>query len=227
MDRLHSERPVNSVDLYSKMRYNIAIREQQSNAAGLRRGVLYGKFDMRRTKTINLVLCGLFAALTGGLAQITIPIGPVPISLATFSVFMSGALLGAKFGALSQGVYVLSGAAGLPVFAGFKGGPGALVGPTGGYIAGYILTAWLVGLITDKFGNRVYVLALAMLAGFAAYMVTGTGWYMLVTGNGLREALMVCVVPFLPGDFLKMTGAVILSHRLRPVLQKRVNSVGS
>ncbi len=180
---------------------------------------------MKRSKTANLVLCALFTALTAVLAQITIPIGPVPISLSTFSVFISGALLGAKSGAVSQAVYVLLGAAGVPVFAMFRGGLGTLAGPTGGYIAGYVLTAWLVGLIIEKLGNRLYGFALAMLTGFAAYMITGTGWFMLVTGNGLKEALMICVVPFLPGDFLKMTAAGMISYRLRPILQNRIHSI--
>ncbi len=177
---------------------------------------------MKKAKTIHLVLCALFAALTAVLAQIAIPIGPVPISLATFSVFMTGALLGAKSGAVSQAVYVLLGAMGVPVFAGFKGGLGVLFGPTGGYIAGYILAAWLVGFVAEKFGNKLWGLLSAMLAGFFACMITGTGWFMLITQNGLAKALMICVVPFLPGDALKMILAASLAYRLRPLLRNKM-----
>ncbi len=179
--------------------------------------------NMKKAKIIHIVLCALFAALTAVLAQITIPIGPVPISLATFSVFMTGALLGAKSGAVSQAVYVLLGAMGVPVFAGFKGGLGTLVGPTGGYIAGYILAAWLVGFLAEKFGNELWALLLAMLAGFFAYMISGTGWFMFTTRNGLAEALMICVVPFLPGDAIKMILAATLAYRLRPFLRNKMD----
>ena len=177
---------------------------------------------MKKMTTIECTTCALFAALTAVLSQIAVPIGPVPINLATFSVFLAGALLGAKLGAVSQAVYVLLGAVGVPVFSMFRGGPGILFGPTGGYIAGYVLAAWLVGLITERYGNKAAVLALAMLAGFFSYMTTGTCWYMFVTKSGLAEALMVCVVPFLPGDALKMVLAAVLARGLKPVLQRKL-----
>ncbi len=180
------------------------------------------RINMKKAKTIHLVLCAFFAALTAVSAQIAIPIGPVPISLATFSVFMTGALLGGRLGAVSQAAYVLLGAAGVPVFAGFKGGLGALFGPTGGYIAGYILAAWLIGSLAERSGNKPWGLLSAMLAGFFAYMIPGTGWFMFITQNGLAEALMICVVPFLPGDALKMILAAALACRLRPFLRNEM-----
>lgn len=176
---------------------------------------------MKKMKTNELSICALFAALTAVLSQVAVPIGPVPINLATFSVFCAGAVLGAKLGAVSQAVYVLAGAVGVPVFSMFRGGPGVLFGATGGYIAGYVLAAWIVGLITERCGNRVYILASAMLAGFLAYMTTGTCWFMFVTKSGLPQALAACVIPFLPGDALKMILAAVLVRRLRPVLQLR------
>ena len=172
-------------------------------------------------KIKNLLLCSLFAAVTAVLAQIVIPIGPVPISLATFSVFCAGALLGSRRGAISQAIYVLLGAVGVPVFAMFKGGFAILVGPTGGYIFGYILAAWVVGLIAERAGNGFFPLALACVAGFFAYMIPGTCWYMFVMGAGPLEALLACVVPFLPGDALKIALAVVLTSRLRPVIERR------
>ncbi len=171
-----------------------------------------------KMQTIELSACALFAALTAVLSQVAIPIGPVPVNLATFSVFLAGALLGAKLGAVSQAVYVLLGAVGVPVFAMFKSGMGVLLGPTGGYLAGYILAAWLVGFLSRRYGNKIYVLAIAVFAGFLAYMTTGTCWYMISMKAGLIEALMACVVPFLFGDALKMVFAVAIAYRLRPVL---------
>ena len=104
---------------------------------------------MKKVNTLNLVFCALFAALTAVLSQFAIPIGPVPINLATMSLFIAGAVLGSKLGGLSQLVYVLLGAAGLPVFSEFSGGLQIIAGPTGGYIIGYIATAWIVGFITE------------------------------------------------------------------------------
>lgn len=174
---------------------------------------------MKNTRTFRLVLCAFFTALTAVAAQIAIPIGPVPISLCTCAVFLSGALLGPKLGAVSQAVYVLLGAVGVPVFAMLKGGLSVLSGPTGGYIAGYILAAWLVGFLTQRRKPSFSIFLLAMLAGFFAYMIPGTCWYMFVTHSGLVSAFMVCVAPFLLGDALKMLLAAALAYRLKPLLQ--------
>lgn len=111
---------------------------------------------------------------------------------------------------------------GVPVFSGFKGGFGVLIGPTGGYIAGYILAAWLVGYIAKRYGNKIYILILAMLAGYFAYTTAGTCWYMFSTKTGFIEALMVCVVPFILGDALKIVLAAILAYQLRPILKNHL-----
>ena len=107
---------------------------------------------MKSITTKKIALCGLFAALTAVCAQISIPIGPVPINMAHLSVFMAAGILGSKYGALSQVVYLCLGAMGLPVFSGFMGGLGRLTGPTGGYIVGYVVTAFDVGFLFEKFG---------------------------------------------------------------------------
>lgn len=176
---------------------------------------------MQRTKTYKMVMCALFAALTAVLSQIAIPIGPVPINLATFAVFCAGALLGSKLGALSLAVFAALGAVGVPVFAMFRGGPGALVGPTGGYIVGYIPAAFVTGLILEKWGNKnkIYLYPVAMLGGMLTYFMLGTVWFMFSTNTGLWNSLMICVIPFLPGDFIKIAAATIISKRLCPILQ--------
>jgi biotin transport system substrate-specific component len=173
-------------------------------------------------KAYRLCVCALFTALTAVLSQVAIPIGPVPINLASFSVFCAGAVLGPKLGALSQAAYVLLGIVGVPVFSLFRGGPGMLLGPTGGYIAGYVLAAWLIGLLAERRENKALQLALAMLPGFAAYMLTGAIWYLISTNSGLWDALLVCVLPFLLGDFVKIILAALLSRRLRPFLQNKL-----
>lgn len=109
------------------------------------------------SKTTYMALCGLFAALMAVCSFICIPLGftPVPVNLATLGVFLTGGLLGRKYGTISMTVYVLLGAVGLPIFSEFRGGLSVLVGPTGGYIIGYIAGAFLVGLLTDMMlGSR-------------------------------------------------------------------------
>lgn len=175
---------------------------------------------MVRKRTFQLVLFALFAALTAILSQISVPIGPVPINLATFSVFLAGGILGASGGAVSMAVYVLLGAVGVPVFAGFSSGVGTIAGPTGGYIIGYIAAAWLVGLLAEKFGGKTVPLAFSMVAGLAVCYFLGTAWFMLELGKTLWAALTVCVFPFLIGDALKIAAAAVLVPRLVKIIHQ-------
>ena len=167
-----------------------------------------------KIQTRNLVLCALFAALTAVFSQIAIPIEPVPINLATLSVFLAGGLLGAKYGALSQVVYVLLGAVGAPVFQGFRGGIQALAGPTGGYIIGYIFAALVTGLLLQKLGRSFLSAILSCAAGLAVCYALGTAWYVFQAQAELLPALGLCVVPFLPGDAVKILAAALLTPRV-------------
>lgn len=171
-------------------------------------------------KTKKLILCALFAALTAVCSMISIPLPftPVPINLATLSVFLAGGLLGSRDGAISQGVYVVLGAVGLPVFHSFTGGFGILTGPTGGYIIGYVAAAWLTGLLTEKLGHRFIKNVFSMIAGLAACYTLGTFWFMYITSTGLAAALMMCVVPFLIGDAVKILAGSILVKKLHKLV---------
>ena len=168
----------------------------------------------------KMVFCALFAALIMVFAQIQVPLpGLVPISLATFGVMMAGLLLGWKLGLLAVAVYALLGAVGVPVFAGFKGGMAALTGPTGGYIIGYLPYAVLTGLPVKKaqesFWGRLGLLALGTLACYTL----GTAWFMRATGRTLGESMGLCVLPFLPGDAVKMGLSSFLAPRLRKAIK--------
>lgn len=172
-------------------------------------------------KTVQLSFCALFAALTAVCSQIAIPLAPVPVNLAMLSVFVAGGVLGPKYGPLSQLVYVLLGAAGVPVFSSLSGGVGVLVGPTGGYIVGYIAAAWLTGFLVERFHGQARWIIAAMIAGLVLCYLLGTAWFMFVTKTGLAQSLMLCVVPFLVGDALKIAVGTVLVSRLRVVLSKR------
>ena len=168
----------------------------------------------RRTATRSLVLCALMAALTAICSQIQIPLPMVPINLALFAVHLSGALLGWKYGALSMVVYALLGVIGVPVFAGFGSGPAVLFGKTGGYAIGYILAALLTALLTKALGRKFWSLCVAMVVGCAACYVLGTIWFMILTGADLVSALGWCVLPYLPGDAVKIVLAAVLTMQL-------------
>lgn len=166
-------------------------------------------------KTKVLTTSAMFVALTAICSQIQIPLPMVPINLALFAVYLAGTILGPKYGTLSILTYILLGGIGAPVFAGFSGGFGKIVGPTGGYIIGYILVALIVGLITMKFGYSWWKLSLAMILGLFACYFVGTAWFMYITGNSLAVSMTYCVIPFLPGDAIKIILATALTMRLR------------
>jgi len=172
---------------------------------------------MRKTKIQILTRCALFAALTAVFSQIALPIGPVPVNLATLAVFCAGALLGPTHGALSMAIWALLGVFGLPVFSLFRSGLSALAGPTGGYIVGYMPAAYVTGLLTRRVDNdrRALLYPLCMFAGMLTYFAPGLVWFMYSTGTGLRSALLICVFPFLPGDLIKIALATLLAIRLR------------
>ena len=162
----------------------------------------------RRNMTRSLVLTALMAALTAICSQIQIPLPMIPINLALFAVHLSGALLGWKYGALSMVVYALLGVIGAPVFAGFGSGPAVLFGKTGGYILGYILCALIVGALSRKFAFSFKNVCYAF----------GTIWFMVLTGMNLATSMSYCVIPFLPGDAVKILLAAFLALRLRKPL---------
>ena len=112
--------------------------------------------------------------------------------------------------------FSIAGAVGLPVFSSFSGGMGILFGPTGGYIVGYVAAAWLVGLLSARCHGKAYWFALSMAGGLALCYLLGTAWYMVVAHTGL----VLCVVPFLPGDAAKIAVAALLVPVLRKTLSK-------
>ena len=169
-----------------------------------------------------MILCAFFAALTVAGAMITIPLpfSPVPINLALFSVFCAGILLGPKMGSLSIIVYVCLGLIGLPVFANFTGGPGVLIGPTGGYIVGYVAAAFLAGLLSKGSNCSVPRMIGALVVGLAACYTLGTLWFVFITKTGLISALFLCVIPFLAGDAIKILATILIAKKLRPLLAR-------
>jgi len=166
-----------------------------------------------------MILCALFAALTGvgGLIAIPLPFTPVPITLQTFFTFLAGAILGKYLGALSQLIYLLLGVVGLPVFAKGSSGIGVLLGPTGGYLIGFIPAAFLVGYLLERREKPSFgLIFLAMVVGVVAIYLPGVGWLMWVARMNLVKALLLGVLPFMPGDAVKIVvGALIMKRATR------------
>lgn len=187
-------------------------------------------FSMKHIQIRELSLAAMGVALIAVCSWISVPsLLPtmVPFTLQTFAVCLVTALFGLKLGLWTVGCYILLGAVGVPVFAGFKAGVGALLGTTGGYIVGFLFTALAVGLAVDRLGRRVPVLLSAMALGILLCYAFGTAWFVLVYSRssgaiGAATALAWCVLPYLIPDAVKIVLAVFLTGRLYPLLQRRV-----
>ncbi len=162
----------------------------------------------RATLRQDALLILFFSALTGLAAQaaVWLPFSPVPITGQTLAVLLAGALLGSRRGALSQLTYLVEGALGLPVFAGGAGGVAWMLGPTGGYLAGFVAAAFAVGWLAERgWDRRVPTAAAAMLVGSLAIYLLGLLWLALLTGLPLDRVLDLGLYRFLPGDAVKIT----------------------
>ena len=179
----------------------------------------------RRTKgfqAIDLAYVAVCAALMAVCSWISIP-ATVPFTLQTFAVFCSLGLLGGRRGTAAILVYLLLGALGVPVFAGFSGGIGILFGTTGGYLLGFILMGLVYWLGERLSMDSRNIRIISMILGLLLCYAFGTAWFMFVyarqTGAiALGTALAWCVVPFLLPDLVKMALALLLSGRLRKAL---------
>ncbi len=171
---------------------------------------------MKGFRTRDIALVGLFAALIVICAWISIPLGPVPVTLQTFAVFLAAALLGSRRGTLAVGVYILLGVVGLPVFSGFK----SLNPLTFGYVLGFLPLGLLTAASEKLFRGRKLALPLGMAAGLLTCYLIGTVWFWYVmhfrgTEYGFGKILSLCVIPFIVPDLIKLGLACFLAERLR------------
>ena len=172
-----------------------------------------------RITTKELVFTALMAVIIAVCSCISIPT-TVPFTLQTFGVFMAVGLLGGKKGSLAILVYILLGAVGVPVFAGFSGGIGILFGTTGGYIVGFLRSGLVYWAITAAFGEKLPIMITAMVLGLIVCYAFGTAWFMIVYAKnveaiGLATALGWCVFPFIIPDCIKIALAIVLTKQLK------------
>ena len=178
----------------------------------------------KRISVYDLVMVALFAALITVCAWITIP-GAVPFTLQTMGVFLAVGLLGGKRGTAAVLVYILLGAVGMPVFSGFSGGVGRLLGTTGGYIIGFLVAALAMWAMEAIFGKAKWVLPVSMLLGLLLCYAFGTAWFLVLYTQtkgaiSVASVLSMCVVPFIIPDLLKIALALLLTSRLKRFLRQ-------
>lgn len=182
-----------------------------------------------RSRTHHLAACAVMTAMLCVLAPYAIPIGLVPVTLATLVIYLTVELLGWKWGTASVCAYLLIGLAGVPVFSGFVGGAGRLLGPTGGYMVGYIPLALIAGWVSlatqglMERGKTVPAIAIryaGMVLGTAVLYAFGTAWYCFQGGRTLGAAVAACVTPFIPFDLVKMALALAVGVPVRRRLEQ-------
>lgn len=174
----------------------------------------------QKTTLFTMTRCALMAALMCALCPVSIPIGPIPISLSILVIMLTVYILGTRDALISYTVYLLLGAVGMPVFSGFQGGLAKLAGPTGGYLIGFLPMILISGIVIWKSKENLWLSMLGMAAGIAVDYALGTAWFVFQTQSTVAHALDVCVYPFIPFDLGKMVVAAVFGKMIHSVLLK-------
>ena len=169
-----------------------------------------------------MAYASLMAALTAVGAYVHIPLGPVPIVLQNLFVLLAGLILGSRWGVVSMGIYLLVGAIGIPVFAGAKGGIAHFIGPTGGYLFGFLLASYVTGYISEHSKHHLSAEILAVTLGSLAIYALGVPWLKIAAGLTWGKALSLGMLPFVIGDTVKAAAAVVLARTLRPLVARQL-----
>lgn len=177
----------------------------------------------RSKKTRDMAYIALFAVLMAVCSWISVPTA-VPFTMQTFAVFLAFCLLGGRRAALAILVYLLMGAAGLPVFSNFTGGLGSLLNMTGGYLVGFLIATLIMWAMETVLGRKTLARVISMIIGLIACYAFGTAWFMVVYARttaaiGIGAALIMCVIPYIIPDLVKLSLAVLLSKRLSPLIK--------
>ena len=178
----------------------------------------------KKFRTLDLVYVGIFAAIIAVCSWISIPM-TIPVTLQTMAVCITAGLLGTKRGTMTVFIYIMIGLIGVPVFSNFSSGVGQLMGPTGGYLIGFIFTSLTIGTFTKLLGNKVWVYAASMVLGIAVLYAFGTAWFVIVYNRGnadavtVSSALAMCVVPFIIPDLIKIALATFFCTTLKKYMK--------
>ncbi len=167
-------------------------------------------------KTKDIVFCGIATALLCVLCPIAIPVAVVPLTLATLIIYLIASISDWYISLISVCLYILIGCMGLPVFSGFAGGIAQLAGPTGGFIVGYIPLTLTVSLLRK---NRLYQI-IGLTVGTVLLYISGIIGFIISTESGFYDIFTVCILPFLPGDIIKVILTILITPKLNPVIKK-------
>lgn len=176
--------------------------------------------------TAQMTVTALMTAITCilGPMALPIPVSPVPISLTNLVIYFMVYVLGMKLSTISFIVYLLLGTVGLPVFSGFSGGLAKLAGPTGGYLIGFIFLTLIAGFAVEKFPGKIYIHAIGMVIGTAVCYIFGTLWLSSQLGRTFVEGLGIGVIPYLPGDTIKIILALVLGPQIKKAVSPMMNN---
>ncbi|MCD8019827.1 MAG: biotin transporter BioY [Clostridiales bacterium] len=182
------------------------------------------KTTKRAFTTYEMTMVAIMTAIMCILSpfSIPIPISPVPLSLATFVVYMTACLLGWKLATISCALYLIIGLIGMPVFSSFGSGLGKLLGPTGGYLIAYLIVSVICGLAFEKYSNKFVLFFWLVVATIILY-IFGTAWLCFQANLTFIAGLRAGVIPYIPGDLAK----IILTIIIGPTLKKRLSTVGN
>lgn len=174
-------------------------------------------------KTRDYTQCAMFAAVIAICAQISIrvPVNPVPFTMQVFACVLAGTMLGARKAFVSLVIYVLIGALGVPVFAGFVGGIGIILGPTGGFILGFPIIGLLTGYAVDKYKNVKTIFVIILIANLIDYLF-GTMQFMLVMETGFKQGILTCILPFIIPDIIQIFMAIGIGLKVRKVIKVNI-----
>lgn len=178
---------------------------------------------MENTKKSNIQILSLIAVMSAVMCiigPIVIPIGVVPISLTNFVIYLTVIMLGCKKGTISYLIYMLIGLVGAPVFSGFSGGVGKLLGPTGGYLIGFIFIGLIAGFFADRFKGNIYMYFIGITLSNIVNYIFGSVWLAYQANLSIKAALMTGVVPFIVPDLVKAVIAILIGMIIKKQLVK-------
>lgn len=175
----------------------------------------------------QLTLIGVMTAVTCILGPLSIPLpfSPVPISFTNFVLYLSVIILGMRNSTISFLIYLLIGLTGLPVFSGFSGGFGKFAGPTGGYLIGFIFLTIISGFFADHYKRKTIPVIIGMIIGTTVCYLFGTIWLALQMQIPFMSALAVGVIPYLPGDIIKIVLGCIIGIKIRVNIQNAIHDI--
>lgn len=181
----------------------------------------FGKMGLTTAQMTVAALMTAVMCILGPMA-LPLPVSPVPISLTNLVLYFMIYILGTKLSLISLGIYLLLGAVGLPVFSGFAGGLGKLAGPTGGYLLGFVFMTMISGFAVERFPGRPVICGAGMILGTAVCYLFGTVWLAGQMSLSFPAALGIGVIPYLPGDAVKIILAVVLGPGIRRAVSRPV-----